>query len=277
VARAQADERTGIGLARPVADRAPLDAAERPRDGPGPHEPPFNGGFAGAEVRLSILDGFDVEAASGSLHLTRACQRLLALLALHDRPLLRTFVAGTLWMDSSEEHASGCLRSTLWRVHRARAGIVLSSVSHVWLDPAVRLDVREATTVAHRLLDRSTPYDPAYGVHVLLAVDLLPDWYDEWVVLERERFRQLRLHALEALCERLVAAGRRGEAVQAGLAAVAGEPLRESAHRTLIRAHLADGNRAEALRQYRWYADLLASELGLEPDPELTRLVHAAN
>jgi DNA-binding SARP family transcriptional activator len=277
VARAQANERTRIGLARPVADRAPLDVAERPRGGPGPHGPPFDGGFAGAEVRLSILDGFDIRVDAATLNLTRACQRLLALLALHDRPLLRTFVAGTLWTDSSEDHASGCLRSTLWRIHRAREGILCSSVSHVWLDPSVRLDVREATTVAHRLLDRAAPYDPAYGVQVLLAVDLLPDWYDEWVVLERERFRQLRLHALEALCERLVAAGRCGEAVQAGLAAVAGEPLRESAHRTLIRAHLADGNRSEALRQYRWYADLLASELGLEPEPELARLVHATD
>src|SRR4029079_7200585 len=106
----------------------------------------------------------------------------------------------------------------------------VAAAPHVCLAPAVRLDARQATAVAHRLLDSSSPYDPAYGVHVLLAVDLLPDWYDEWVVLERERFRQLRLHALEALCERLVAAGRRGEAVQAGLAAVAGEPLRESAH-----------------------------------------------
>ena len=42
--------------------------------------------------------------------------------------------------------------------------------------------------------------------------------------MERERFHQLRLHALEALCDRLTTAGRYGEAIDAGLAAVTAEP-----------------------------------------------------
>jgi DNA-binding SARP family transcriptional activator len=106
-----------------------------------------------------------------------------------------------------------------------------------------------------------------------LARDLLPDWYDDWVVLERERFRQLRLHALEALCRRLTEAGRFGAAVQAGLAAVAGEPLRESAHRILIQAHLAEGNPGEAVRQYHLYRRLLAGELAIEPSATIRGMV----
>ena len=58
-----------------------------------------------------------------------------------------------------------------------------------------------------------------------------------------------------------------------GLAAVAGEPLRESAHRALITAYLAEGNRSEALRQYRFFRHLLADELGLEPSPLMESLV----
>ena len=42
--------------------------------------------------------------------------------------------------------------------------------------------------------------------------ELLPDWYDDWVLLERERFRQLRLHALDALCDDLTRAGRHWDA-----------------------------------------------------------------
>ena len=64
---------------------------------------------------------------------------------------------------------------------------------------------------------------------------MLPACYDDWVLVQRDRFRQLRLHALEALCERLTASGRYGEAIDAGLAAVCAEPLRESSHRVLIR------------------------------------------
>ena len=93
------------------------------------------------------------------------------------------------------------------------------------------------------------------------------------MVLERERFRQLRLHALEALCRRLTQAGRFGAAVQAGLAAVAGEPLRESAHRTLIQAHLAEGNPGEAVRQYHLYRRLLAGEFAIEPSAAIRELV----
>ena len=102
-------------------------------------------------------------------------------------------------------------------------------------------------------------------VDELVAGDLLPGWYDEWVVAEREHFRQLRLHALEKLCEQLTDEGRFGEAVEAGLVAVSGEPLRESAHRVLIRAYLKEGNRGEAIRQYEACRQVLAAGAGHRP------------
>jgi DNA-binding SARP family transcriptional activator len=93
------------------------------------------------------------------------------------------------------------------------------------------------------------------------------------VLLERERFRQLRLHALERLCDRLTAQGRFAEATEAGLAAVAGEPLRESAHRALIRAYLAEGNPGEAVGQYERLRALLRDELGVSPSPLVDRML----
>ena len=106
-----------------------------------------------------------------------------------------------------------------------------------------------------------------------LAGDLLPDWYDDWLLIERERFRQLRLHALESLCLYLADRGLFAAAAQAGLSAVAGEPLRESAHRALINAHLLEGNVSEAMRQYRIYSQILVTQLGLEPSEEMRQLV----
>ncbi len=103
-----------------------------------------------------------------------------------------------------------------------------------------------------------------------LAGDLLPGWYDDWVIVERERIRQLRLHALEVLCENLSRSGRHAQAVDAGLSAVAEEPLRESAQRALIAAHLREGNVSEAVRQYDRYRKLLGASLGLEPSFEVT-------
>ena len=84
------------------------------------------------------------------------------------------------------------------------------------------------------------------------------------LIIERERFHQLRLRALECICEALTAKGDYAGALEAALAAIAAEPLRESAHRALIGVHLAEGNRAEAVRQFGLRSD---SARGIEPFP----------
>ncbi|MDD9207972.1 bacterial transcriptional activator domain-containing protein, partial [Georgenia sp. 10Sc9-8] len=104
-------------------------------------------------------------------------------------------------------------------------------------------------------------------------VDLLPGWYDDWVIFERERIRQRVLHALEALSCELVRRGRCAEAIEVALDAVGVEPLRESAQRVLIEAHLAEGNLVEARRLYLRYRELVRQELRTEPGTTLTRLV----
>ena len=91
-------------------------------------------------------------------------------------------------------------------------------------------------------------------------------------MLERERLRQLRIHALEALSVRLRDQGRFAEAIDAALSAVAAEPLRESAQITLIESYLAEGNVSEAARQSESYRVLLDVELGLEPSARVQAL-----
>jgi DNA-binding SARP family transcriptional activator len=223
--------------------------------------------------RLSLLGGFELRCAGQDVAVSRSGQRLLALLALHARPLERLWVAGTLWLDAPEERAGASLRSALWRLPQpGGSAVVEASPTHLRLARDLVVDVRELADRVERLESRPDPVDPDLEPSAL-ARDLLPDWYEDWVVLERERLRQLRLHALEALCRRLTQAGRFGAAVQAGLAAVAGEPLRESAHRTLIGAHLAEGNPGEAVRQYHLYRRLLADELAIEPSAAIRELV----
>ena len=226
-------------------------------------------------VTLSLLDAFELRFDGEPVPVPPSAQRLLALLALRDRPLLRPFVAGTLWLDTPEERASANLRSSLWRLNRPGRRLVEATNLQLRLAPEVDVDVRETSALAHRLLAPSDGWDPGDPERdrARLAGELLPDWYDDWVLIERERLRQLSLHALEALAERLLAAGRLGEALETALAAVAMEPLRESAHRLLIRIHLAEGNASEAIRQYRFCVRLFRSQLGLAPSPQLRQLV----
>jgi DNA-binding SARP family transcriptional activator len=228
---------------------------------------------SGTAIRIGLLGTFDLRVAGEPVSLPMNGQRLLAFLALQGRPLTRSFVAGSLWIDSTEDHAAGSLRSALWRLNRD-GRLVDASAERLALVPSVEVDVAEAVAQAHRLLDPECDDLPSLR-EVRLHDDLLPDWYDDWLALERERFRQLRVHALERLCDLLIATRRFGEAIETGLAVACAEPLRESAHRILIRAHLAEGNRAEAIAHYRRFRTLLRNELGLEPSPEMSALLAA--
>jgi DNA-binding SARP family transcriptional activator len=229
-----------------------------------------------ARNRLRLLTAFSLSHANLDVTLGRTAQRLLAFVALHPEPVLRSYAAMMLWPDSTEKLAASNLRSALWRVHKVDKDLMRASKGTIAIGPAVAVDVSEAETMAYRALDPSFQdsefqgWTPAIRT---LSEDLLPEWYDDWVLLRRETFRQLRLHALETICDRLVAADRLAEAVQAGLRAVAAENLRESAHRSLLRAYLAEGNLGEVVRHYRWYRRLVKAELGAEPTPLIRRLV----
>jgi DNA-binding SARP family transcriptional activator len=229
---------------------------------------------ASVGLRLRLLSGFHLTYHQEPVVLPMSAQRVLAFLALSDRPMLRVYVAGTLWPDTAEEQARADLRSALWRLHRPGHHVIKGVGDHLQLHPDMAVDLHEMTDEVRRVRDDCQMEWATVDVDLtLLCGNLLPGWYDEWVVVERERLRQIRLHALEVICAQLTAAGRFGQAVEAGLAAVAGEPLRESAHYVLIKAHLAQGNRAEAIRQFRSHRDLLYAELGVTPSTGLEQLV----
>lgn len=231
-------------------------------------------------ARVSLLDGFRVSVDRASAGTTvgglpHGVQRLIAYLSLCGRAA-RGAIAGELWPDVSEAHAHGSLRSALWRVQRALPGLIDVSGGTVALAEGVRVDVRELVEWAQVVLAPGTRAESIDTPATALAGELLPGWYDDWVLLERERLRQLRMNALEMLADKLVVAGRYGEAVQAAYAAVRDEPLRESAHRALVRAHLAEGNLAEAMRAYAAFRDVLARELGVLPTQRMEDLVSCA-
>ena len=226
-----------------------------------------------APLRLSLLGSFEFSCDDRPVPIPLPAQRLLAFLALRDHPAQRQYVAGTLWMDTSDERALGSLRSALWSLRRYALGSVESTSLGLRLAADVVVDLSEASALARRLLDPSTNVELVEPDWTSLLDDVLPDWYDDWVVMERERFRQLRVYALEAVCERRLAAGDFARAAEVALEAVRAEPLRESAHRALIRVYLAEGNRAQAVLHHESFRRLLYDRLGLEPTGEITALV----
>jgi DNA-binding SARP family transcriptional activator len=229
-------------------------------------------------VDLELLGGFRLKIEAEEVPLPMNAQRLVGFLAIHDQPLLRTYVGGSLWGHATERRAAGSLRSALWRLRHPTYTLVALTSDHIALSPTVAVDLREGEALAHKVLDPAHDLDDVAELNEeVLSADLLPDWTEDWVLMERERYHQLRLRALEALCQRLTEKGRFGQAVQAGIAAVAGEPLRESARRALIEAHFAARNVAAALREYDQFRQLLHDELGLKPSEELRILVEGSS
>ncbi len=218
---------------------------------------------------VDLLGSFALRQGAARIELPLTAQRLLAFLALRGGVLKRNYVAGVLWIDQNQDAANANLRTTLWRLKRAHCQLVDSTPTHLSLAPDVAVDLRHVTAMTERI---GTGASECALDAIMVAGEVLPDWYDDWVVIERERFRQTRLHALETIGVSLIDAGRYDKAIDAGLSAVTGEPLRESAHRLVMRAHLAEGNPSEALRQYELCRGLLSDQLGFEPCAETRRL-----
>lgn len=252
----------------------PLTPSLAPRDMSARETAPASEPARIPSVRVCLLDGFALECGDESVELPLSAQRLVAFLAFQERPVLRTYVAGCLWLEKSEERANANLRAALWRLRQPGLQLVDAVGNHLAVCRTVAVDVREAFLRARQLLSRdSSDLDDAALDALLLSGEILPDWYEDWVVIERERLRQLRLHALEALCNQVIERDEHAQAIDVGLAAVAAEPLRESVHRVLIRAHLAEGNKAEAIRQFEAYASLLWDELSVRPSYQLLDLM----
>ena len=225
------------------------------------------------ELELGLVNGFQLVGRGSLVTIPIAGQRVLAFLALHDRPLRRAYVAGSLWPDEPEVRSAARLRGALCRLRQAGVDMVMPIDDRLRLSPMLVVDLHLVRASVDQLGDAARVPEECTPWLAALSGDLLPDWYEDWVEVERERYRQLRVHGLEALCKGLTAAGRFSLAVQAGLACVAADPLRESAHRALIQAYLEEGNPSLALRQYHRFRQVAEEDLGLEPTEHIKRLV----
>jgi DNA-binding SARP family transcriptional activator len=225
---------------------------------------------------LCLFGGPYVTIGGRRLEVPEGSKRLLVFVTLLGGRVNRRHAAGTLWPYGDDGRAAGNLRSALWRLKGAGIDILRADKCTLHLDPDVKVDVIELTEWADRIIEgRILPLDLRVIQLSPEAVDLLPGWYDDWVVFERERVRQRLLHALESLSRRFVAESRFADAVEVAMTAVSVEPLRESAQRVLIESHLAEQNWIEARRSFATYARLLYDELGVMPSEELTAFVRS--
>jgi DNA-binding SARP family transcriptional activator len=233
-------------------------------DRPGPSSPtPAVPGPRAQEVRLCLLGSWRLLPADGG-PVPPNGQRLLAVLALLGRQS-RAHVAATLWPDIDDERASGRLRSLLWRLDRRVVELIDVVNGTLGLAEHVGVDAAELVALTGDLIKgTATDIDLDRALSLLDGPELLVGWYDEWALRERDFVNQRRLHALEALVDRFIEQRRPREALHAARLATNLDPYRETAHRAMIRALLAEGNRASALRHLERYRSFVRAELGID-------------
>jgi DNA-binding SARP family transcriptional activator len=218
------------------------------------------------EVAVRVLGHFGLVFHGERHTLTHSEARLLALVCLRGGDIGREWLAGRLWGDVSTSTAMRRLRSTMSRLHHSAPGVLRRGRDDVGLSAAVRVDLHDARDRARRLLRTDTEPELRSWSPELFLEDILVDWYDEWIEAERSEFHNLRVHALEAIATHRLETGQFASAIELCLVVLRTEPFRETTHALIIRSHLGEGNRTEAVAHARDYDALVRSELGMEPD-----------
>ena len=214
------------------------------------------------QVSLDLLDAFRLRVGEDAVEVSETAQRLLAFVALGGRPMCRTLIAGTLWPEKTDVRASANLRSCLWRLGVTGPTPAISCTgSSLALAPGVQLDVAVVEREGWALLEGRAPATLDLPAD-LFAQELLPGWYEDWVILERERLSQLQIRFLEALVHRLRERGELTRAIDQAMRLVAIDPLRERSQLALIRALLDEGSWGRARWQAQQYCRQLDSAFG---------------
>jgi DNA-binding SARP family transcriptional activator len=232
-------------------------------------------------LRVILFGGFEARIGSGAsvwLPMKKA-QALLAYLSLRPgQSHPRDKLASLLWGQVSEHHARGGLRQAVLALRKALADV------H---PPCLHVDAQSLTLSAkglevdvvafERLIAEETtePLEQAvqlYRGDLLFGCQVNEPLFEEWLVGERERLRELALEALARLLAQYTRSGGTERAIRTAVRLLALDPLQEAVHRTLMGLYSRQGRRAAALKQYQACVGALQRELGLEPEAETRQL-----
>lgn len=216
---------------------------------------------------------------------TRKTVALFACLALNlDQSLPREVLAEQLWPGEAWEATRNRMRQALSVLRRAlepsgvaEGSVLASERGNVrLLSSTMQTDVAAFNTA----LRRATRTDDAQvratllqEAAVLYAGELLPGFYENWIVTARERYVETYHSLLFDLARAQMERGDAGKARDALRRIIQENPLREDAHRLLIQLYVETGRQAEAVQQYQYFEKTLQDKLGLRPSADTTLLV----
>ena len=235
-----------------------------------------------AQLNLQLFGQFRIshEAESEIAAPGKKGQALLGYLALApDQSHTRDRLTTLLWGDRLEDQARQSLRQCLLTLRKTlgdeETPILVSDGDRLVLNhQAVEVDVllfeQLAKEDTREQLERAVDL---YRGDLLEGLDVRSEEFDEWLAGERNRLRDLAVDSLGQLMTLRAEADEAESAIDAAQQLLALDPLREDAHRLLMRLYDDAGRRSAALRQYQSCEEVLRRELDVEPAPETRQLI----
>ena len=225
---------------------------------------------------LVVLGAFRIthESSREEVYIASQSARwLLALLALeYPRRLSRPYVAGLLWPDMPEPRARRALSQAIWRLRQMLTREAIATQGDtILLGDSIQADIIRF----HQYLNEGT-LEGLKQATALYGGDFLPECYEDWALLARERLRERYLNALYTLFQNLRKERRYEEALTYIKEFVRQDPLREDAYRALMELCLILDRPQEALQHFNILRTRLLEELGVEPSPDLRVLKETA-
>ncbi|MGB3716163.1 MAG: BTAD domain-containing putative transcriptional regulator, partial [Candidatus Promineifilaceae bacterium] len=229
-------------------------------------------------LKISLLGQFNLQADESPIELpSRPAQSLLAYLALNAGVTQRREkLAGLLWPDATETNARSYLRQALWKIRKSLDAGSLSWEEYLQISNiSVTMD-----THADYWLDAAKLQEPVEPENVeelmrivrLYKGELLPGFYDEWVLVERDRLQSVYHQKMNMLIEELAERERWDELLQWGEDWIRLDNSPEPAHRALMEAYAGLGDQGMVSATYQRCVESLSRELGLDPSPKTREL-----
>lgn len=208
------------------------------------------------------------------LPLTRKTVSLLAYLLLHLHSThSREKLAALFWGDFSDQQARHSLRTSLARLRKEiTAELFISDRETVQINPDIFIWVDALQLEEETISASKGETKDLQDAIALYRGDLLADFYDDWILRERDHYRNLYLDLLLRITQLMRSLSKYARAIEYAERALQYDPANERAHQHLIFCYLANGDRGAALRQYEDCQRILQEELAVEPSPETTAL-----
>ncbi|MCU1519558.1 MAG: DNA-binding transcriptional activator of the family [Pseudarthrobacter sp.] len=221
---------------------------------------------------LHLLRSWQLCRGTDVVHVAARQQRLISALAITG-PRPRSYLVGLLWPEHTETRALESLRVSVHLISRQVPGLLVNDGAVLSLSSGVDVDLHRVRAQIRFLNQAGPSGNVASCLALLRDAELLPGWYEDWVLFEQSRLRQERLHAFNIIARESLVRGDFETALEAAEAALEVEPLYESAVCLLIQAESRQGNAAAAVRAFNTYRAKLQEEMDLAPSAAMFRLV----